>query len=184
MKSAAILCLFATGVARADDAAAAAAAAEEDAPEPFTVPDTAGAAFVETFQTDPFDGRWVESTDAAYDGQSWGWGPPKDAAGKYEADTVSPPHFIRGDSFSLPCPPSLPTTRRHAIPATVAAARPVRRCVAPFRPTCAPQPPPLATPRGRGAPTQLPLSPNPRDCLALPVLDPGSSVVFIPGLQR
>ena len=65
-------------------------AEEESAvPEVFSVPSTEGAAFVETFQNDPFDGRWVKSGDDTYAGQTWDWGAPKAASGKYVADKVS-----------------------------------------------------------------------------------------------
>jgi hypothetical protein len=74
--------------ALAEDAAApdaAAAAAEE-----FSVPDTTGAAFVETFQTDPFEtGRWTKSADTTYEGQAWTFGAPEGVEGKYKDDTVS-----------------------------------------------------------------------------------------------
>lgn len=67
---------------------------ESAVPEVFSVPSTEGAAFVETFQNDPFDGRWVKSGDDTYAGQTWDWGAPKTASGKYVADKVSvlPPH--------------------------------------------------------------------------------------------
>jgi hypothetical protein len=73
------------GVARADDDAGEEAVVEEV----FSVPSTEGAAFVETFQEDPFDGRWLESTAEAYKGQTWEWGTAKEASGKYVADKVS-----------------------------------------------------------------------------------------------
>lgn len=56
----------------------------------FTVPDASGAAYVETFQTDPFeDGRWVKSSDSKYEGQEWDFGAPNGVKGKYQDDTVS-----------------------------------------------------------------------------------------------
>ena len=71
------------------------AATAEENEEPaevdvFTVPDTSGAAYVETFQTDPFeDGRWVKSSDSMYEGQEWNFGAPSGVQGKYQDDTVS-----------------------------------------------------------------------------------------------
>ena len=68
------------------------AVAEEVADEEFkfSVPESTGHAFLETFQEDPFDSsRWVESSDSSYDGQKWTHGPAKDATEAFEANLVS-----------------------------------------------------------------------------------------------
>lgn len=89
--------------ALAEDAAPAAAAEEE-----FSVPDTTGAAFVETFQTDPFEtGRWTKSADTTYDGQEWTFGAPDGVEGKYKDDTVSS-RFLRCVEGSRPARSRLP----------------------------------------------------------------------------
>ena len=82
-------------------------ASAEDGEEPaaevelFSVPDTKGAAFVETFQTDPFEtGRWSKSSDSSYEGQEWTFGAPDGVDGKYKDDTVSYPST--GGLFSFP----------------------------------------------------------------------------------
>ena len=81
-------------------------AEEESAvPEVFSVPSTEGAAFVETFQNDPFDGRWVKSGDDTYAGQTWDWGAPKAASGKYVADKVSVLTAAILSFVLLPCDP-------------------------------------------------------------------------------
>lgn len=88
-------------------------AEEESAvPEVFSVPSTEGAAFVETFQNDPFDGRWVKSGDDTYAGQTWDWGAPKAASGKYVADKVSVllPPFSPSSFVLLPATRSFPRT--------------------------------------------------------------------------
>lgn len=64
-------------------------AEEADEVEVFSVPDVPGYGFLETFQDDPFQGRWVESSDKTYDGQSWGWEAPKGVEGVYADDMVS-----------------------------------------------------------------------------------------------
>ena len=86
MKTFAVTALLATAsIATADEEVDA----TEEVDETFTVPSTDGAAFVETFQSDPFgEGRWVESTGAAYEGQEWSWETAKAASGKYIEDKV------------------------------------------------------------------------------------------------
>ena len=84
MKSALILTLAA--VCHAEDTDNTEEVVVDDV---FTVPSTDGAAFVETFQTNPFDGRWVESTADAYKGSEWAWETAKASSGKYVADKVS-----------------------------------------------------------------------------------------------
>ena len=86
MKHFAVTALLATAsIATADEEADA----SEEVDETFTVPSTDGAAFVETFQSDPFgEGRWVESTGAAYEGQEWSWETAQAASGKYIEDKV------------------------------------------------------------------------------------------------
>lgn len=64
-------------------------AAEDGSEEEFvfSVPESTGHAFLETFQEDPFESsRWVESTDSSYDGQKWTHGPAKDATEAFEAN--------------------------------------------------------------------------------------------------
>jgi calnexin len=82
MKTAIIASLALPALVAGDDAE------ETAAVEEFSVPDTTGASFVETFQTDPFEaGRWTKSTDASYDGQEWSFGAPDGVEGKYKDDT-------------------------------------------------------------------------------------------------
>jgi len=64
----------------------------EDSAEPkkvFSVPESTGHKFLETFQTDPFDKEgqmWIESKDSTYEGQKWSHGPRTAAADFYKAD--------------------------------------------------------------------------------------------------
>ena len=106
MKTFAVTALLATAsIATADEEADA----TEEVDETFTVPSTDGAAFVETFQSDPFGafvenrkigGRWVESTGAAYEGQEWSWETAKASSGKYIEDKVRV-FFLRSMHFLL-----------------------------------------------------------------------------------
>ena len=98
MKTFAVTALLATAsIATADEEADA----TEEVDETFTVPSTDGAAFVETFQSDPFgEGRWVESTGAAYEGQEWSWETAKASSGKYIEDKVRV-FFLRSMHFLL-----------------------------------------------------------------------------------
>ena len=101
MKTCLIAAALATAtVVRADEEVTEDAVVVDDV---FSVPST-GAAFVETFQEDPFQGRWVQSTNEKYTGQAWDWGAAKAASGKYLADKVS--HFTHiSTTHPLPLPP-------------------------------------------------------------------------------
>ena len=88
---------------------------EEDAAPVFSVPESKGHAFLETFQSDPFDGegqQWIESKDSSYEGQKWSHGPRTKSSDFYQPDLVSnnsvykppsPPSSCPG-LFVLPCP--------------------------------------------------------------------------------
>ena len=54
----------------------------------FSVPESTGHAFLETFQDDPFS-RWVESSDSTYDGQKWVHEARQDTSEFYASDKVS-----------------------------------------------------------------------------------------------
>ncbi len=56
--------------------------------ETFSVPESTGHAFLETFQDDPFS-RWVESSDSTYDGQKWVHEARQDTSEFYASDKVS-----------------------------------------------------------------------------------------------
>ena len=56
--------------------------------ETFSVPESTGHAFLETFQDDPFS-RWVESSDSTYDGQKWVHEARQDSSEFYASDKVS-----------------------------------------------------------------------------------------------
>ena len=63
-----------------------------DAKKVFSVPESTGHAFLETFQANPFDKEgqmWIESKDATYEGQKWSHGPRTESSEFYKADTVS-----------------------------------------------------------------------------------------------
>lgn len=53
--------------------------------ETFSVPESTGHAFLETFQDDPFS-RWVESSDSTYDGQKWVHEARQDTSEFYASD--------------------------------------------------------------------------------------------------
>ena len=56
--------------------------------ETFSVPESTGHAFLETFQDDPFS-RWIESSDSTYDGQKWAHEARKETSEFYKSDLVS-----------------------------------------------------------------------------------------------
>lgn len=61
-----------------------------DAKKVFSVPESTGHAFLETFQANPFDKEgqmWIESKDATYEGQKWSHGPRTESSEFYKADT-------------------------------------------------------------------------------------------------
>lgn len=53
--------------------------------ETFSVPESTGHAFLETFQDDPFS-RWIESSDSTYDGQKWAHEARKETSEFYKSD--------------------------------------------------------------------------------------------------
>ena len=60
----------------------------ETVEETFSVPESTGHAFLETFQDDPFS-RWIESSDSTYDGQKWAHEARKESSEFYKSDLVS-----------------------------------------------------------------------------------------------